>query len=556
MNLRPVSMLLLLSLTTFVSHSICLNAEELPQQTALDDYIKKPDSSYKWEVVSETTADGMKLIVIDMISQTWRTPQEVNRTQWQHWVKIAIPDQLQSDTGFLMIGGGSNREGAKPNGPNEMIVQIAKKTGSVVAELGMVPNEPLTFHNDGQKRSEDDLIGYTWDQYIKTGDPTWAARNPMVKSAIRAMDTITALLAADAGGNRTVDKFVVAGGSKRGWTTWLAGLDDRVVAIIPIVIDVINADLSMRHHFQAYGFWAPAVGNYVQHKIMERINHPRVQELYHLVDPWYYRHRLKKPKFIVNASGDQFFLPDSSRFYFDGLLGEKHLRYVPNADHGLKGSDAIESITAFYALILAGKERPEYSWTNEDDGSIKVTTKDVPEQVLLWQATNPEARDFRLESLGPKYTSTVLHDRGNGVYVGNVKKPTKGWTAYYIEMKFDAGIGIPIKMSTGVRVLPDVLPYKNKRPDLPVYVTVICEAPDLATATQLVALTTAGAEQRLPIEKFNATNLGKRCYFNWKPKRDRLEGATGLIEFLKQQKCDDFRLQLESGPGVTGLPQE
>jgi hypothetical protein len=113
-----------------------------------------------------------------------------------------------------------------------------------------------------------------------------------------------------------------------------------------------------------------------------------------------------------------------------------------------------------------------------------------------------------------------------------------------------------MKLSTGVRVLPDVLPYKNKRPDLPVYVTVICEAPDQATATQLVALTTAGAEQRLPIEKFNATNLGKRCYFNWKPKRDRLEGATGLVEFLKQQKCDGFRLQLESGPGITGLPQE
>lgn len=555
MNLQPVS-ILLLSLTAFVSNAICLNAEELPQQTALDAYIKKPDSSYKWEVVSETTADGMKLFVIDMISQTWRTPQEVNRTQWQHWVKIAVPDQLRSETGFLMIGGGSNREGAKPDGPDEMIVQIAKKTGSVVAELGMVPNQPLTFHNDGQKRSEDDLIGYTWDQYIKTGDPTWAARNPMVKSATRAMDTITALLASEVGGKRTVDKFVVAGGSKRGWTTWLTGLDDRVVAIIPIVIDVINADLSMRHHFQAYGFWAPAVGNYVQHKIMERINHPRVKELYHLVDPWYYRHRLTKPKFIVNASGDQFFLPDSSRFYFDGLLGEKHLRYVPNADHGLKGSDAIESITAFYALILAGKKRPEYSWTNEDDGSIKVTTKDVPEEVLLWQATNPEARDFRLESLGPKYTSTVLQDRGNGVYIGNVKKPAKGWTAYYIEMKFDAGVGIPLKMSTGVRVLPDVLPYKNKRPDLPVYVTVICEAPDQATATQLVALTTAGAEQRLPIENFNATNLGKRCYFNWKPKRDRLEGATGLVEFLKQQKCDDFRLQLESGPGITGLPQE
>lgn len=555
MSLRTIS-LLLLTLTAFVSQVASLTAQELPARTAFDDYINKPDDSYQWKVVSETSTEGLKLVVLDMISQTWRTPEEVNRTKWQHWVKIAIPDEIRADTGFLMIGGGSNRKGETPDGPDEMVMQIAKNTGSVVAELGMVPNQPLIFHGDGRKRVEDDLIGYTWDQYLKTGDPTWAARNPMVKSAVRAMDAITELMASEKGGQRTVDKFVVAGGSKRGWTTWLTGLDPRVVAIIPIVIDVVNADPSMKHHFEAYGFWAPSVGNYVQHKIMERLDHPRLKELYQLVDPWYYRHRLTQPKFIVNGSGDQFFLPDSSQFYFDGLQGEKYLRYVPNADHGLKGSDAVESITAFYALILAGRDRPEFSWTNEADGSIKVTTKDAPDEVLLWQATNPEARDFRIETLGPKYTSTVLQDQGDGVYVGNVKKPAKGWTAYYIELQYDVGVGIPLKLSTNVRVVPDVLPYKDKPANLPGHVTVICDAPDEAVAAQLVALTTAGAEQRLPITKFNATNVGKRCYFNWKPLKDKLEGASGLVEFLKQQKCDGFRLQLESGPGITGLPKQ
>lgn len=555
MNFR-IGVGLLLSLATLAGGTTFVNAEELPQQTALDEYINKEDNSYQWDVVSETTTDGMKLVVVNMISQSWRTPEEVNRTKWQHWVRIAIPEQIRSETGFLMIGGGSNRQDEKPDGPGEMIVQIAKNTGSVVAELGMVPNQPLIFHGDGQERKEDDLIGYTWDQYIKTGDPTWAARNPMVKSAVRAMDTITALMASDTGGRRVVNKFVVAGGSKRGWTTWLTGLDHRVVAIIPIVIDVLNADRSMKHHFAAYGFWAPSVGNYVQHKIMERMDHPRVIELYHLVDPWYYRHRLTMPKFIVNGSGDQFFLPDSSQFYFDGLQGEKHLRYVPNADHGLSGSDAIESITAFYALILAGKERPEFSWVNETDGSVSVTTQDAPEQVLLWQATNPEARDFRIETLGPKYTSTVLQDQGNGTYVGRVNEPAQGWTAYYIELEFDAGVGIPLKMSTAVRVVPDVLPYKDKRPDLPAHVTIICEAPDAATAAKLVETTVARTAKRLPVNKFKATHVGTRCYFNWKPKTGRLEAASGLVEFLKEQNCNGFRVQLESGPGITGLPPQ
>jgi len=70
-----------------------------------------------------------------------------------------------------------------------------------------------------------------------------AARLPMTKSAVRAMDTVTAFL----GSSREVTsggRFVVAGGSKRGWTTWTtAAVDKRVVGIIPIVIDVLNIEL-------------------------------------------------------------------------------------------------------------------------------------------------------------------------------------------------------------------------------------------------------------------------------------------------------------------------
>ncbi len=125
------------------------------------------------------------------------------------------------------------------------------------------------------------------------------------------------------------------GDPSEGWTTWLTGaLDKRVVAIAPIVIDVLNVRKSMEHHFAAYGFWAPSVGDYVAHSLMQRMEHPRIQELYQLVDPYYYRHRLTMPKFVLNAAGDQFFLPDSSQFYWNDLRGEKYLRYVPNGITG------------------------------------------------------------------------------------------------------------------------------------------------------------------------------------------------------------------------------
>ena len=72
------------------------------------------------------------------------------------------------------------------------------------------------------------------------------------------------------------------------------------------------------------------------------------------------------PKYIVNAAGDEFFLPDSSQFYFAELKRER-LRYVPNANHSLDGTDALESIMAFYQAVLAGRPRPEFDWSIADN---------------------------------------------------------------------------------------------------------------------------------------------------------------------------------------------
>ena len=81
----------------------------------------------------------------------------------------------------------------------------------------MVPNQPLVFGGDGKERTEDDLIAYTWDKFLRTGDERWPARLPMTKAVVRAMDTVTAFCAKPpAGAARTVDRFVVAGASKRG----------------------------------------------------------------------------------------------------------------------------------------------------------------------------------------------------------------------------------------------------------------------------------------------------------------------------------------------------
>jgi PhoPQ-activated pathogenicity-related protein len=433
-------------------------------ETALDRYVARPDATYAWKVVEEVAGSPITQYVIALKSQTWRTSRDVDRPVWEHWLTIVKPAHPASHTAFLYISGGAN-DGKPPRPADPLILRIAEATRSVVAELKMVPNQPLVFHKDGIGRKEDDLIGYTWDQYLKTGDETWPARLPMTKSAVRAMDCVQEFLASDRGGKTRIDKFVVAGGSKRGWTTWCtAAVDKRVAAAIPIVIDVVNVRASMQHHVAAYGFYAEAVGDYMKHNIMQRSEDPKLRELYAIEDPYSYRNRLTMPKFIVNAAGDQFFCPDSSQFYFDDLKGEKYLRYVPNADHSLKNTDALDSIIAFYWSVLHGKHRPQYSWTFEPDGSIRVDAEDKPKQVRLWQAHNPVARDFRVDTIGRAYSSTVLEEQGDGVYIANVDAPATGWTAYFVELTYDVGAPTPLKLTTAVHVVPDRLPFADIDP--------------------------------------------------------------------------------------------
>jgi PhoPQ-activated pathogenicity-related protein len=436
------------------------------KETALDRYVHAPDPSYKFELVNTIPGDGYKAYVLDLTSQTWAPPVAPDRTVWKHWLTIVKPDVVNYSTGFLYITGGSNKDKA-PEKVDSLITDIALATHTVVAQLNMVPNQPLTFP-DGIKPGmvEDEFIAYTWDKFLRTGNEIWPARLPMTKSAVRAMDAVTAFMKTQ---NTKVETFMVAGGSKRGWTTWTtAAVDKRVVAIAPMVIDLLNIEPSFEHHYRAYGFYSPAVKDYQDLGIMKWSGSPQYRKLMQIVEPFEYRDRLTMPKYIVNAAGDQYFLPDSSRYYFDELKGEKYLRYVQNTDHSLRNSDARAGVIAFFDAFLKKQARPKFFWKFEDDGSIKVTTASKPSEVKLWQATNPDHRDFRLVSIGPAYKSTTLQEQKDGIYIGKVEKPEKGWTAYFIELTYPGGTKYPMKFTTAVRVNPDTLPFEAPKYTPPV----------------------------------------------------------------------------------------
>ncbi|MCY4129452.1 MAG: PhoPQ-activated protein PqaA family protein [Gammaproteobacteria bacterium] len=527
-------------------------------RNSIDAYVAAKDRSFDWRASERILRDGYETVLIDMTSQRWLKKNEVDRQLWRHRLILTIPEELHSsDIAFLYISGGSNDETPQRES-RDLVRQIALTTGTVVAELRHVPNQPLVFREDGEPRYEDNLIAYAWVQYLQSGDPTWLPRNAMVKSAVRAMDVISEFMRKYRDGKHQIHRFVVGGGSKRGWTTWLTGaMDRRVVAIVPIVIDVLNIDVSMRHHFAAYGYWAPSIGDYVNHGIMQRMGNDELKRIYDLVDPLRYVNRLDIPQFVVNASGDQFFLPDSAQFYWHHLLDQKYLRYVPNTNHGLGNSDGGESIAAFHFAVTRNIRLPELAWEYQNDHEVDVIFGTVPNTITLWQATNEDFRDFRIETFGPGYQATLRDTTAlepGSARRYRVESPPVGWKAWYLEMSYDIGFVRPLKLSTEIRVTPDNLPFEGKAPNLPTSVTFVLY--DLDSTDGLFDAASAHLNASGLGTELSVATQGNRTYLNFQPQGDARVAYITFAGFLRNRFGDNLNasLQLESGIGATLAP--
>ena len=85
---------------------------------------------------------------------------------------------------------------------------------------------------------------------------------------------------------------------------------------------------------------------------------------------------------------------------------------------------------------------------------------DRPAEVVVWHATNPEARDFRVDTIGKAYQATPLKEKSAGVYVAKAPKPAKGFSAFFVELTYPSGGKYPFKLTTEVSVVPDKLPFR------------------------------------------------------------------------------------------------
>lgn len=446
---------------------------DTPENEVLPDYLDVCQSDYSWEAESIANVPGSAslLSVLRLRTGAWRGLNDVSGGVWEHPLAIIVPPTVLSDTALLFVTGGS--PDSLPTQELAVLSQLAEQSRSVVAVLAAVPNQPLTFAGESNTRSEDAILAYSYDEYLTSfeagaPDKTWPALLPMTRAAVRAMDAVQEYLSSGSN-SLIIREFVVGGASKRGWTTWLtAASDSRVRAIIPIVADVLNLDEQMAHHFRSYGFYSSALQDYVDENVFDRLGTPQGQSLLGIVDPFTYLANLDMPKFIANSTGDQFFLPDSSQFYLNNLPGDNQIYFAPNTDHGLTSGEllrldegTVNSIFAWYISIIRNSQRPSFTYQFLDERTVVVTTDRTPSSIQLWKADNTTTRDFRLQTFGPNWKSTVVTTTTPNRYVVTVPEPTQGWTAWFVQATFpgpDPALDLPFGFSTPVGVTPNLYP--------------------------------------------------------------------------------------------------
>ena len=415
-----------------------------PASGELAQYVAQPDTSYHWKTVQSGTIHSAEYVVMLLTSQTWRG------IEWKHQLFLLRPKQMDnSGQALLYIDGGSWKdtyETGPANLPRESAVfaRLAESIHAPVAVVRQVPFQPLF------ERREDALIAYTFDRYLETGESDWPLLLPMVKAAVRAMDTVHTV-ALDRW-NVNITRFTVAGASKRGWTSWLtAATDPRVTSFAPMVIDMLNLPAQIQLQHDTFGELSEQVRDYQNIDLPGRIGSDRGRELLQMVDPYQYRASLTQPKLILLGTNDRYWPLDALGVYWDALKEPKRVLYVPNQGHGMRDLQrVVGALSALHRYSARGEQLPSLSWTFTSSPrhlEVSIQAGRKPARVTVWSASSP-TRDFR-EAHWSSHDCRASHSG----FLCSLPLAPKQYTATYSEVTFKERSEEGFSLSTAVCIV-------------------------------------------------------------------------------------------------------
>ncbi|MEN5305236.1 PhoPQ-activated protein PqaA family protein [Pseudomonas sp. TWI628] len=407
-------------------------------------------------LLEHSSEPGYAFRRLQMASQVWEPAPVVEPRRWEHDVELHIPRDAAPGKALLVVNNGVRHGPAQtPDYSREALREVALKARIAVVMISDVPNQYVTFSDGDKPMREDDAVAHTWAHSLRGAAAELPLHVPMAAAASRAMDLAEQELAKQ---GLVVDRFIITGASKRGWSAWLTALaDERVMAIVPSVIDVADTSDMLAGLRKRYGgHWPLALGSYQQAGVLQQLGTPAFERLMAMMDPMQYLNeegqRLAIPKYLVSASGDDFFAPDPVTDYQQRLPGETSLRVLPNSDHGGVRQVVVSTLVPAVTRLRDGKPLPSVRVSGGGQpGRMAVEFSEPPLAVKVWTASNSKDRDFRY-ACGVRYQSETLVPRQH--FTLQRTAPATGWQAQFVEATFADGF----IATSPVSVLPQTYP--------------------------------------------------------------------------------------------------
>jgi PhoPQ-activated pathogenicity-related protein len=475
-------MLSLLFLSCFVASALGVGWDV---ETDLDRYVHFDDGYFSYEELEVHRYENLSVTVYtyNMTSQKWLDEDQVSKSIWWHMCGVIIPDEIADyERAWIFTEGGSNRESTTPpdfNDPfNILGATVSANTGLIGAYVLNNPNSPIVFADDPtqRSRSEDRLIAWTWRSYLNNPEPNneIVARMPMTKAGKRGMDMV-AEVAREKVPQSNINKFIVTGASKRGWTAMsIAAVDQRVEMCIPIVFTLLNMKENMiRHHQAMNGNWSFALEPYYDENVTMEVHNPKLEGITELEDMLNYKERLTMPKLFILATGDEFFFAQDLDTYWHELPDPKYLLFNPNTQHILfpKYLAILETLQGFMISLSSGAPLPSIQWekgTTETGGEIEVWVEPAPIELNCTRAETLDdvRRDFRLlqgypeVGLAPVWWNWVeAEEVEEGHYYYSEDNLEDGrWSGFFFRGLWNGPNDLRMFLSTAVQITPDSFP--------------------------------------------------------------------------------------------------
>jgi PhoPQ-activated pathogenicity-related protein len=404
-----------LALSLALSSAPLVGAAPLRAPAAADSGLFQPDSAQvKWAASRASESAGVQFVELSYRSQSWKGGA------WEHSLVVFWPNELNDWSKMVLVSVedsgdyfSSVQKQLADGFQGKLMRGALAGLGAPIAILTRVPPSSQ-LGIDGT----DKIIGHTLRKFIETGDPEWPLLVPMTRAILGAMDSLQGFVLQEKA--RKLDRFLLMGGSKTAWASWLAAAHDsrqRVVGLGSLAFNVLNFERNLMYQREIWGRLSEKLE--MAEPIADALVKPsgslearRARELIRLIDPYHSLAGLRVPKLLVSGANDPYFPSDSDRFYWSELEGsENHRLYLPNFGHNGAGGKAgsllslLSPIQTFVDICFSpGKKLPRFESQVRPrvglggfDWLLSVTSQERPANVVVWRAESA-SRDFRKSS--------------------------------------------------------------------------------------------------------------------------------------------------------------